>query len=310
MPAGLANAYLEPGLTKSGQRIRSTVIVIGAAGLAVALTACESLSPLSREDGQASVLDELNFDVPKTRRLRARMTRSRARTRNPAAVDSTNHRFRRSARRPSRRSAARRRRSDLSSQFRQRRSARGRRFGPGNDARPGVSDRSERHRHHEPGYHRAGDAHCAAADAGLALRMNGAAMIFDGHVIRVVPEDVARASGMRVGPEPLVGYGLTVLPLQYASAANVARTMAAIFTSPGAVVADERSNSLVLTGSADDRQGMIELASSFDVDWMSGKSIGLFPLRTPRPIRWRENSRRYLRTLSGTCRRPSFASCR
>ena len=86
-----------------------------------------------------------------------------------------------------------------------------------------------------------------------------------------------------LGQEPLVGYGITVQPLQFASAANVARTMAAIFTSPGAVVADDRSNSLVLTGSADDRQAMIDLAMTFDVDWMSGKSIGLFPLRNASP---------------------------
>lgn len=117
----------------------------------------------------------------------------------------------------------------------------------------------------------------------LALTMNGAAMIAEGDIVRVVPEDVARATGMRIGQEPLVGYGITVLPLQYATAANLARTLAAVFPTPGAVAADERSNSLVLTGSADDRQGMIDLASAFDVDWMSGKSIGVFPLRNAAP---------------------------
>jgi general secretion pathway protein D len=113
--------------------------------------------------------------------------------------------------------------------------------------------------------------------------MNGAAIIYDGQIVRVVPEEVARTTGLRIGTEPLVGYGITVLPLQFASAANVARTMTTIFTSPGAVVADDRSNSLVLTGSAEDREAMIDLAMTFDMDWLAGKSIGLFPLRNASP---------------------------
>lgn len=116
-----------------------------------------------------------------------------------------------------------------------------------------------------------------------ALHMNGAALMFDGRLVRVVPQEFARSSGMRTGTGDVVGYGATLFPLQYASAGSVARTMAVIFPATGAVVADEQRNSLILTGTAEERQGMIELASTFDVDWMAGKSIGLFPLRNTGP---------------------------
>jgi general secretion pathway protein D len=116
-----------------------------------------------------------------------------------------------------------------------------------------------------------------------ALHMNGAALMYDSNLVRVVPEEVAKSSGMKTGTGEVVGYGATLFPLRYAAAGNVARTMAAIFTAPGAIVADEERNALILTGTAEERQGMIELASTFDVEWLSGRSIGLFPLHNARP---------------------------
>ena len=251
--------------------------------LAVLLSACESLSPLSREDRQASVLNELQFEVPKTRPV----------TRKDDPVQSV---------------------AQLDSGLTQPIVVAG--VPRGGEAGGMIADEGEAI--YRVNFDNADLREAVASILGetlgleylidpnvngtvtlgtsepvtrnallrmldFALRMNGAALIYDGQFVRVVPEEVARSTGLRIGTEPLVGYGITVLPLQFASAANVARTMATIFTSPGAVVADDRSNSLVLTGSAEDRNAMIDLAMTFDVDWMSGKSIGLFPLRNASP---------------------------
>jgi general secretion pathway protein D len=283
VPAGSAKACLRPVLTNARQQIKSSVIVSLAICVAGLLSACESLSPLSREDGQASVLNDLQFEVPKTRPV----------TRKDDPVQSTAQ--------PG---------SGLTQPIIVAGSARG------GQAAGMLADEGEAI--YRVNFDNADLREAVASILGetlgleylidpnvngtvtlgtsepvtrnallrmldFALRMNGAALIYDGQFVRVVPEEVARTTGLRIGTEPLVGYGITVLPLQFASAANVARTMATIFTSPGAVVADDRSNSLVLTGSAEEREAMIDLALTFDMDWMAGKSIGLFPLRNASP---------------------------
>lgn len=284
MPGGLAKACLRPGLTKTGQRIRFTTLATLAISLAGLLSACESLSPLSREDRQASVLDELKFEVPKTRPitrkddpLESATARAGTGLTQPIIVTGAARGARAAEMLADEGEAIYRVNFDNADLREAVASILGETLGLEYLIDPNVS-----------GTVTLGTTEPVTRNALLrmldfALRMNGAAMIFDGEIVRVVPEEVARTTGLRIGAEPLIGYGITVLPLQFASAANVARTMAAIFTSPGAVVADDRSNSLVLTGSADDRQAMIDLAMTFDVDWMAGKSIGLFPLRNAAP---------------------------
>jgi general secretion pathway protein D len=284
VPAGLANACLRPELTKTGQRIRFSSLAILAIGIAGVLGACDSLSPLSREDGQASVLNDLNFEVPKTRPVTRQddpvgnaAAQAGSGLTQPIIVAGAGGAGQGPGVLADEGEAIYRVNLDNADLREAIASVLGETLGLEYLIDPNVS-----------GTITLGTTEPVTRNALLrmldfALRMNGAAMIYDGEIVRVVPEEVARTTGLRIGTEPLVGYGITVLPLQFASAANVARTMAAIFTNPGAVVADDRSNSLVLTGSADDRQAMIDLAMTFDVDWMSGKSIGLFPLRNAAP---------------------------
>lgn len=119
-----------------------------------------------------------------------------------------------------------------------------------------------------------------------ALKANDAVLLFDGRLVRVVPLEFARVGTVQTGSGQIIGYGATVFQLHHAAAGNVARTMAVIFPTTGAIVPDEQQNTLILTGTAEERQAMIELASTFDVDWLTGKSIGLFPLRNtgPEPV--------------------------
>lgn len=116
-----------------------------------------------------------------------------------------------------------------------------------------------------------------------ALRANNAVMVFDANLVRVVPLEFARVGSVQTGNDQVIGYGVTVFVLNHAAAGSVARTMAVIFPTAGTIVPDEQQNTLILTGTAEERQAMIELASTFDVDWLAGKSVGLFPLRNTEP---------------------------
>ena len=57
-------------------------------------------------------------------------------------------------------------------------------------------------------------------------------------------------------------------------------------TRPGVVRADATRNLLLIQGTGPERRTAVETATSFDVDWMRGQSIGIFPVSNsgPEPI--------------------------
>ena len=47
--------------------------------------------------------------------------------------------------------------------------------------------------------------------------------------------------------------------------------------------ADASRNLLFIQGSGPERRSAIETALSFDVDWMRGQSVGIFPVQNSNP---------------------------
>ena len=82
------------------------------------------------------------------------------------------------------------------------------------------------------------------------------------------------------------GYGVSVVPLQYVSAQTLLKIMDSFATKPGVVRADATRNLLLIQGTGPERRTAVETATSFDVDWMRGQSIGIFPISNsgPEPI--------------------------
>src|SRR6185437_702458 len=85
-------------------------------------------------------------------------------------------------------------------------------------------------------------------------------------------------------PEP--GYGVSVVPLQYVSAQTLLKLMDSFATKAGTVRADTARNLLLIQGSGAERRVAVDTALSFDVDWMRGQSVGIFPISSgpPAPI--------------------------
>ncbi|MGA8966718.1 MAG: type II secretion system secretin GspD, partial [Pseudolabrys sp.] len=54
-------------------------------------------------------------------------------------------------------------------------------------------------------------------------------------------------------------------------------------TKPGAVRVDSTRNMLLIQGSGAERRAAIDTALSFDVDWMRGQSVGIFPVQNSNP---------------------------
>ena len=121
-----------------------------------------------------------------------------------------------------------------------------------------------------------------------ALRISGVALVRDTAGYRLTPVGDAVGAGhvdsAAGGTEP--GYGVSVVPLQYVSAQTLLKLMDSFATKPGVVRADNTRNLLLIQGTGPERRTAVETATSFDVDWMRGQSIGIFPIANsgPEPI--------------------------
>jgi general secretion pathway protein D len=121
-----------------------------------------------------------------------------------------------------------------------------------------------------------------------ALRISGIVLVRDTAGYRLTPLGDAvgagRVDGAAANPEP--GYGVSVVPLQYVSAQTLLKLMDSFATKPGTVRADNARNLLLIQGTGPERRTAVDTAMSFDVDWMRGQSIGIFPIANsgPEPI--------------------------
>jgi general secretion pathway protein D len=121
-----------------------------------------------------------------------------------------------------------------------------------------------------------------------ALRISGIALVRDTAGYRLTPLGDAvgagRVDATASSPEP--GYGVSVVPLQYVSAQTLLKLMDSFATKPGMVRGDTTRNLLLIQGTGAERRTAVDSALSFDVDWMRGQSVGIFPVINsgPEPV--------------------------
>jgi general secretion pathway protein D len=118
-----------------------------------------------------------------------------------------------------------------------------------------------------------------------ALRLSGVVLVRDTAGYRLTPLGDAVGAG-RVdadasSPEP--GFGVSVVPLQYVSAQTLLKLMDSFATKAGSVRADTTRNLLLIQGTGAERRAAVDTALSFDVDWMRGQSVGIFPISSGSP---------------------------
>jgi general secretion pathway protein D len=121
-----------------------------------------------------------------------------------------------------------------------------------------------------------------------ALRLSGVVLVKDTSGYKLTPLGDAVGAGhvdsAAASPEP--GYGVSVVPLQYVSAQTILKLMDSFATKPGSVRADPTRNILLIQGTGAERRTAVDTAMSFDVDWMRGQSVGIYPVSNsaPEPI--------------------------
>jgi general secretion pathway protein D len=121
-----------------------------------------------------------------------------------------------------------------------------------------------------------------------ALRLSGVVLVKDVQGYRLIPLGDAVGAGNLDGTEAHAdpGYGVSVVPLRYVSAGTLIKLLDSFATKPGTVRADTTRNLLLIQGSGAERKAAIETVLGFDVDWMRGQSVGIYPVRlsSPEPI--------------------------
>ncbi len=115
----------------------------------------------------------------------------------------------------------------------------------------------------------------------MLLRMNGAALVKRGDLYHVVPRESAMRGlaspqlGNTKAPLPS-GYSVRVVPLRYVSAGEMQKILEPFVTAGNIVRIDTQRNLLILAGTGQEMETLLETIGVFDVDWIAGMSVALF----------------------------------
>ena len=124
------------------------------------------------------------------------------------------------------------------------------------------------------------------------LRLSGMAIVQNDNVYRVVPiEEAVRSGSVTPGAAsargtvsiPSPAFSTQIVPLRYVSAAEVQRMLQPFVPKGGRVDADTTRNLLIVSGTGQDLTAITDLINTFDVDWLAGMSLGIFPLQNGTP---------------------------
>lgn len=120
-----------------------------------------------------------------------------------------------------------------------------------------------------------------------SLAVNHAAIVQRNGRYDIVPETEALKSTPKIEADALRSQGpgvrLQVIQLKYISAEEM-KTVLEPMTQRGSIVrVDERRNYIVVAGNGSEISAIRDAVNIFDVDFMRGMSVGLYPLRTAKP---------------------------
>ncbi len=117
----------------------------------------------------------------------------------------------------------------------------------------------------------------------MLLRQNNAAVVREEGIYKILPISAVRGS---VSPQlggtsmPLPqGFSVIVVPLKYVGAREMQRLLEP-FASDNTIRIDETRNLVIMAGGQRELQHLIDTIDLFDVDWLAGYSVAVFPVKS------------------------------
>ncbi len=116
------------------------------------------------------------------------------------------------------------------------------------------------------------------------LRMNGATMVKEDGIYKILPSAVAvrgnvtpQLGNSQRGLPP--GFSVQIVPLRYIGTREMMRILEPLAKDATAIRPDDLRNLLVLSGTERELRHLLETIELFDVDWIAGMSVGIFTLQ-------------------------------
>ena len=117
----------------------------------------------------------------------------------------------------------------------------------------------------------------------MVLGWNNARLVYSGGRYNVVPADQALAGNVAPSTNPAStarGFEVRTVPLRYISATEMEKILKP-YARPNAIInVDGARNVISVGGSRAELENYLHTIEIFDVDWLSGMSVGVFPLQS------------------------------
>ncbi|MBT4839067.1 MAG: type II secretion system secretin GspD [Methylococcales bacterium] len=116
------------------------------------------------------------------------------------------------------------------------------------------------------------------------LRINGVVLVRDGGYFKAIPAKLASRSTLvpRLANkrQSSSGFGSRVFPLRYIAASEMSKIIAPLLPDEQSLKAIEGQNLLIASGTGPELNRISETVEIFDVDWLAGMSVAMFPVET------------------------------
>lgn len=117
----------------------------------------------------------------------------------------------------------------------------------------------------------------------LLLRWNGATLVYSEgryHVLPVAEAIRGNLTPKLGGAANVQGYEVRAVPLKYISATEMAKILEPYVRDSAIVNVDIMRSMIFLAGTREELRNYLQTVEIFDVDWLAGMSVGVFPLKT------------------------------
>jgi general secretion pathway protein D len=117
----------------------------------------------------------------------------------------------------------------------------------------------------------------------LLLRWNGATMVFTEGRYHILPVSEAIKGNLypQMGSAALArGYEVRAVPLRFIAATEMEKILEPYVREGAIVKADQFRQMIFLAGTPEELHNYLKTVEIFDVDWLEGMSVGIFPLQT------------------------------